>query len=252
MRLLLATAALVALGLGGCVAQTPETSETAGPVGPVAPGGGPLTLESVLGIVSELDGPATSSFSAGDSSSTSGADLQSEQNYWVSVGGRPEQCAGVVSSPYLVSASDTGERADDPSALLGTFTEIDEERFGLVQVYARQFDDAATASGFLSEVTAVVQGCPGYQLVDPDGVVTWNAVGLTVTPLAGLPSTVAGIEYLETLQDSASQTVTTTFLQRDGVVISVYGELTGSSSMTQADVDTISSDVAERLGLLAP
>ncbi|MEO8263420.1 MAG: hypothetical protein ABI566_12705 [Pseudolysinimonas sp.] len=211
---------------------------------------GPLTLDDVRIIVSDADGPATSSFQSGDSVSTSGADLESEQNYWISVGGRPEQCAGIVSSPYLVSARDTGERLDDPSALIGTFTEIEEERFGLVQLYARQFDDVITASGFFGELTELVQGCPSYQLVDPDGVVTWNAVSLSVAPLSGLPAKVTGIEYVETLQDSASTTVTTTFLQRDGVIISIYGELTASSSMTQADVDAIAAAVGERLGQL--
>jgi len=252
MRLAPAASAglLLALVLSACVASPDPAEPDDAPVGPVAPVAGPLTLAAVTAIVSDADGPATSSFSPGDSLSTSGADLESEQNYWVSVGGRPAQCAGVVSSPYLVSAADTGERLDDPSALIGTFTEIDEDRFGLVQVYAREFDDTATAAGFLSEVTAVVDACPGYELVDPDGVVIWKAVALSATPMTGLPDGVTGIEYVETLQDSASQTVTTTFLQRDGVVVSVYGELTASSSMTQADVDAISADVAERLGQL--
>ncbi|HEV7741639.1 MAG TPA: hypothetical protein VGO65_04410, partial [Pseudolysinimonas sp.] len=70
------------------------------------------------------------------------------------------------------------------------------------------------------------------------------------TTLEGLPSGVTGIRYDETLRNSDSTGVTIEFYQRDGVVISVYGELTGSSTITQAQVDAIAGEVATRLGQL--
>ncbi len=50
--------------------------------------------------------------------STSGADLESEQQYWVAVGGTPDVCADVVAAPYLVSSADAADRdrLDDRSA----------------------------------------------------------------------------------------------------------------------------------------
>jgi len=244
---------LVALSaaLVGCVGEPspPDETTTEVPVGPLPAPDGPLTLDRVVGIVTAADGPATTEFSGPGELSTSGADLASESDYWVAVGGRPAQCAGVVSAPYLVSAADTGNRLDDPSSLLGTLTEIDEERFGLVQVYARQFDDAGTASGFLTELTATVQSCSSYQLVDGD-TVTWNAVALAIVPLSDPPSGVSGLRYVETLRDSSALEVTTTFLQRDGIVISIYGEIIDSSTISEADVDAVAGLIAGRLAQL--
>jgi hypothetical protein len=253
MRLLcLGVAAIAAaLALAGCVGQPPDPApgDTA-PIGPVAPQSGPVTLDRVLAIVGEDDASPTTLYTADGTLSTSGADLESEGAYFAQVGGTPPECAGVVSSPYLVSALDTGARADDPSALIGTFTEVDEDRFGLVQVYARQFDDAATASGFLAEFAAAVQACPGYRFVDAAGAVTWNATGLTVAPLDALPTGVAGVQYHETVTDTDATAVTTAFLQRDGVVIAVYGELYPSSTITPADVQAVATAIAGRLAVL--
>jgi hypothetical protein len=253
MRFLGLAAAVLAVGLGltGCVGQqaAPAPVDTA-PIGPVAPADGAVTLDQVLAIVGEDVASPTTLYSADGTLSTSGADLDSEDAYFAQVGGTPAECAGVVSSPYQVSSYDTGDRLDDPSALIGTFTEIDEDRFGLVQVYARQVDDAATASGFLTELTATVHGCAGYRFVDTDGAVTWSAAGLTVAPLDSLPAGVAGLHYGETVTDSDATAVTTAFLQRDGIVIAVYGELYPSSTITPSDVQAVASAIASRLALL--
>ena len=248
--LLVATA--VAVALTGCIEDGPEADSgtiAPGPVGPVPAPSGPLTLDRVVGIVGAADASATMSFTPGDTISTSGDDLASENDYFVDNGGTPASCAGVVSAPYLVSAHDTGERLDDPSALIGTFSEVDEDRFGLIQVYARQFDDAATASAFFTELSAAVDGCGGYQLADGP-TVTVDAVPEGLTQLEGLPAGVTGLAYREALRHSQSTGVTIDFYQRDGVVISVYGELTTSSTITQTQVDAISETVASRLGLL--
>ncbi|MEO8094393.1 MAG: hypothetical protein ABI632_05585, partial [Pseudolysinimonas sp.] len=239
------------LALTGCVDATPGPVETSAPapIGPVPVAAGPLTLQQVVAIVGEDDGTGATSFSAGTEFSTSGDDLASENDYWVGNGGNPAQCAGVVSAPYMVSAHDTGARLDDPSVLVGTFTELDEDRLGLIQVYARQFDDAATASMFLDEFTATVKGCPAYQLVDGD-TVTFDAVKLKVSALKDLPPKLTGLHYVETVHGPGSDGVTVTFLQRDGVVISIYGELTSSSTITQDDVDAIAAKVATRLSQL--
>jgi hypothetical protein len=245
---LVATA--LTLALGACVESGPESDPgTLAPVGPAPAPSGPLTLDRVVGIVSDGDASATMSFTPGSELSTSGDDLLSENDYFAGNAGAPAECAAVVSAPYLVSAHDTGARLDDPSALIGTFSELDENRFGLVQVYARQFDDAATASGFFTELADAVHGCAGYKLYDGD-TVTVDAVPKGVTTLEGLPSGVTGIRYDETLRNSDSTGVTIEFYQRDGVVISVYGELTGSSTITQAQVDAIAGEVATRLGQL--
>jgi hypothetical protein len=243
---------VLSVALAGCVgAPAPADDPTPGaPIGPVPAPAGPLTLQTVVTIVGETDASATATFTPGNAPSTSGDDLSSENDYWLAVGGRPEQCADVVSAPYLVSAADGAalDRLDDPSALIGTFTEIDEQRFGLIQVYARQFDVAAEATGFLDGFTATVQGCASYQLVDGD-TVTWDAVGLNVSPLSDLPADVSGLRYVETVTSPPGTSVTTTFLQRDGVVVSVYSELTPTSSITQADVDAVAAAVAQRLGV---
>ena len=245
---LLAAIAL-SVALAACVENGPENdpgTAAPAPVGPAPVPSGPLTLDRVVGIVSESDASATMTFTPGQLS-TSGDDLASENDYFLGNAGAPAACAGVVSAPYLVSAHDTGARLDDPSALVGTFAEVDEDRFGLIQVYARQFDDAATASGFFTELSATVAGCSGYKLFDGD-TVTVDAVPNGVTTLDGLPAGVSGIRYTETLRQSDSTGVTIEFYQRDGVVISVYGELTSSSTITQAEVDAISTAVATRLG----
>jgi hypothetical protein len=132
---------------------------------------------------------------------------------------------------------------------VGTYSEIDEERFGLIQVYARQFDDAATASGFLTEFRDAAVACPGYKLYDGD-TVTLDVTKLKVAPLSGLPDGITGLRYIETLKSSASNGVTIDFLQKDAIVISVYGETTPSSTITQEQIDGISADVVLRLDVL--
>jgi hypothetical protein len=219
------------------------------PVGPEPGASGSLSLHTVMAIVGADDGGDNTSFSAGTEFSTSGDDLTAETEYFAANGGTPAVCAPVVSSPYLVSSLDTGARADDPSYMIGTFTELDEDRFGLIQVYARQFDDAATASGFLGEFRAAVAACPGYQLRD-GGTVTLDVTKLRVSTLSGLPDDVAGIRYIETLRNSASTSVTVDFLQKGPIVISVYGELTPSSTITQQQIDGISADIVLRLDML--
>lgn len=245
-------AVALALLLTGCVGGSPESvpvpSDTA-PVGPVPAPSGPLALDQVYGIVSDADASATMSFTAGGGLSTSGDDLASENDYWTDSSGSPAKCAGVVSSPYLVSAHDTGPRLDDPSYLAGTFTEVDENRFGLIQVYERQFDDAATASDFFDEFIETVKGCPGYTL-SSGGKVTLDVVKLAVSTIRDLPEGVSGLHYVETMKGGASKGVTIDFYRRDGVVVSVYGELTSSSTITQKQVDAISASVAQRLGVL--
>jgi hypothetical protein len=241
-------AVLVVLALSAC-APTPSADppQDDAPIGPVAPG--PLTLQRVAGIITDADAPSTTLFTPGDTVSTSGEDLASEIDYWISVGGAPQTCAAVVSSPYLVSGHDTGARLDDPSALIATLTEVDEDRFGLIQVYARQFDDAATASAFLDEVTDAVNRCEGYTLSD-DGTVSYRAVTLRIEPLEQLPAGVAGLHYVETVESSLSTGVTTSFLQRDAIVLSVYAETTASSTISAAQADELTATIASRLAAL--
>ena len=62
-----------------------------------------------------------------------------------------------------------------------------EDLFGLVQVYGRIFDDAATASGFLDAFVQTVAGCAGYQLAAEDGTVTYQAIGLHLEESATAP-----------------------------------------------------------------
>jgi hypothetical protein len=248
----LVVAVALSLALTACVDQEPETDPGTvepAPVGPAPAPSGPLTLDRVTGIVSDADATASMSFTPGDSVSTSGDDLASETDYFTGNAGTPQKCAGVVSAPYLVSDHDTGDRLDDPSALIGTFTEVDEERFGLIQVYARQFDDAAMASGFFTELSKTVEGCAAYKLYDGKKV-TVDAVPKGISTLDGLPGDVTGVRYRETLRNSKSKGVTIEFFQRDGIVVSVYGELTSSSTITQKQVDAIADAVATRLGEL--
>ena len=245
------TALALSLTLAGCLDDRSVEMDpgTPAPIGPEPAPSGPLTISTVMAIVGADDGGDNTSISAGTELSTAGDDLAAETEYFVANGGTPAVCAPVVSSPYLVSSLDTGTRADDPSYMIGTFTELDEDRFGLIQVYARQFDDAATASGFLGEFRAAVAACPGYQLRD-GGAVTLDVTKLRVSALSGLPDEVAGIRYIETLRDSASTSVTVDFLQKGPIVISVYGELTPSSTITQQQIDGISADIVLRLDVL--
>ncbi|MGE3446183.1 MAG: hypothetical protein AB7H92_01210 [Microbacteriaceae bacterium] len=251
-RLLVALAAVgLGVALSGCVGAPAEPVDPgpAAPIGPVPPPSGPLTLERIAGIVSEDDGPPTTRFTPGGTLSTSGADLESEQQYWVAVGGTPDVCADVVAAPYLVSSADAADRdgLDDRSVLLGTFTELDEERFGLIQVYAREFDDDTAAQGFLSGFEASVAACPGYRFLD-DGVATYDAVALSVEQLAPAgDGEVAALEYRETL-DTADHRTTVYFLQRDRIVISIYGEILPSSTITDADLESLTGTVALRFG----
>ncbi|MBX3196061.1 MAG: hypothetical protein R2717_07405 [Schumannella sp.] len=246
-----APVALVALGLllTGCIATEPEPpiEESTTPIGPVAPA--PLSLQDVAGIVGEDDATPTSIFSPDGEIMTSGDVLASENDYWLGVGGTPQECAPVVSAPYLVSAADTGTRLDDDAAVLGTITELDEERFGLIQIFARQFDDTATAQAFLGELAAAVADCPGYRLVDGT-TVTYDARDLELAEIPNLPESVSGVRYSETAHDSASLGTTTAFLQREGIVISVYGEVTPSSTISVADADALTATIASRLAAL--
>jgi hypothetical protein len=248
---LLVTAVALSLALSGCLDDRSVEMDpgTIAPVGPEPAPSGALTLEKVMAIVGESDGGDNTVFTAGAELSTSGDDLLAENEYFSGNKGKPAECAPVVSSPYLVSSLDTGARADDPSYLVGTYSEVDEQRFGLIQVYARQFDDAATASGFLREVRDAVAACPGYRLYDGD-TVTLDVTKLKVASLSGLPDDIAGLRYIETLKSSASDGVTIDFLQKDAIVISVYGETTPSSTITQEQIDGISADVVLRLDVL--
>jgi hypothetical protein len=249
MRAAAAVAVSLVLALSGCVGTSEEDIPSQGPIGPQPAPEGPLTLNSVAGIVTDSDVPATTTLTVGTTVSTSGDDMVTERDYWTAVGGRPAECQDVVSAPYLVSSADAASRdlLDDPAALLATVTELDEERFGLIQVYARQFDDAVSARDFLDSFETLVAGCPSYQFVD-DGVVTYDAVALSVHPLA-TDGNVYALEYRETLGDAGHST-TVYFLQREGIVISVYGEILPSSTITDADVDAIAGNVAIRLGMV--
>lgn len=251
IRLPLAALTLM-LALSACVGAPVPVDE--GPIGPQPAPAGPLTLNRVAGIVTADDVPATANLTIGTTLSTSGDDMVAERDYWIAVGGRPDECQDVVSAPYLVSSSDATSRdlLDDPSALLATVTELDEERFGLIQVYAREFDDEAVARAFLTTFKTTVAGCPGYQFVD-DGVVTYDAIALSVEPLAEAgddEGTVSALVYRETLGDSADHRTTVYFLQRDGIVLSVYGEVLPSSTITDADIESLAGTLAIRLATL--
>ena len=240
--------ALATVALAGCVDENggPAPDPTDAPIGPVAPAPAALTLDSVAGIVSADDITETTTFTPGGELSTSGDDLASENDYWIAVEGTPQRCAPVVSAPYLVSGHDTGDRLDDPSVLVGTMTENDENRFGVIQIYARQFDDAATARAFLAELTASVGDCGGYTLAE-DGVVNFSASGLAIAELDDLPDGVTGLHYTEAVDSSSSTGVTTSFLQREGIVIAVYTETTTSSTISAAGADALTATIASRL-----
>jgi hypothetical protein len=241
--------ALVVL-LNACSAPETAPVPSGEPQGPLPPSTAAITLQQLATVVTEADAPPQALFDVG-AASTSGADLLSEQDYWVSVGGTPAECADVVSSPYLVSSADAADpaRADDPTGALGTFTEV-EDLFGLVQVYGRVFDDAATASGFLDEFSATVAGCAGYRFVGPEGDVTYQASGLRVDESTTAPAGTRMLAYSEDIEGSDALGVGITFIQHENAVVAVYSELYPSSTMTPAEVDTLATAVAARLAML--
>jgi hypothetical protein len=242
-------AAALSVLLGACVGAAPETA----PVeeqGPQPPTSALITLQQLATVVTEGDAPANSLFDIGQTS-TSGDDLLSEQDYWVAVGGRPEECRDVVSSPYLVSMADAAApaRLDDPSGALGTYSE-DEDLFGLVQVYGRIFDDEATASGFLDSFAQTVAGCAGYQFVGDDGAATYDAVALRVDESTTAPLGTRVFHYVEDVAGSDILGVSTTFVQRKNAVVAIYSELYPSSTMTPDDVETLTNTITGRVAAL--
>lgn len=245
---LLTALALVA-ALTACTEPEPDPRPPLDIPTPSAPVDGALAFDDIVGIVTNADAPPTALSTLGDTLSTSGDVLADEQDYWIAVGGRPASCADVVSGPYLVGSGDSGDRLDDPAAVLATFTEADEALFGLIQVFAREFDGESDAAAFLTELQAAIAACPGYQFVD-DGTVTWNAVSLATAPLDTPPDGIDGFRYTETLRASRASSVTTTFVQRERIVIAVYAELFPTSTLTTADATTLADTIAERLSML--
>jgi hypothetical protein len=246
----LGTVTLVVL-LGACVAPpAPDDSPSGEPQGPLPPSDAAITLQQLAGVVTEADAPPQALFAVG-AASTSGADLVSEQDYWASVGGTPAECADVVSSPYLVTSADAADaaRADDDTGALGTFTE-QEDLFGLVQVYGRVFDDAATASGFLDAFSATAAACPGYRFIGTDGAVSYEATNLRVAESPEPPAGSRVLTYSEDVRGSGALGVGITFIQHENAVVSIYAELYPSSTMTPADVAAIADVVAGRMGTL--
>lgn len=233
--------------LTGCVGFDRDVEEDPGTIAPRPPAA--IELADLTDALSQDDVPATTVVTPDGRLSVSGDDLEAERDYWTSVGGRPEECRDLVAGPYLVGSGDVGGRLDDPSALLATVTELDEDRFGLMQVYARQFDDTATAASFLDEFQDAVAGCGGYRFVDGDSV-TWDAIRLGVEPLVGAPEGVTALHYSETLRDSSALEASTTFLQRENIVISVFAEITETSTMTTADAVRFAAAIAARLSRL--
>ena len=99
----------------------------------------------------------------------------------------------------------------------------------------------------MSTFPSSVAACPGYRFLD-DGVATYDAVALSVEQLAPAgDGEVAALEYHETL-DSADHSTTVFFLQRDRIVISVYGEILPSSTITEAALESLTGTVAIRFG----
>ena len=239
----------VGLLLSACVAADPPVdAPSSEPQGPQPPVSTSITLQQLAGVVSEADAPPQALFDVGQAS-TAGADLLSEQEYWASVGGTPAACADIVSSPYLVSSADEADpaRTDDATGALGTFTE-EEDRFGLIQVYGRVFDDPAIASGFIDDFAATVAGCEGYRFVDADGGVTYDASGLTVSESASPPE---GARVLSYSEDAAgTDGIGITFVQHENAVVAIYSELYPSSTMTPADVSALAGVIAGRVAAL--
>ena len=242
----LATSALV-VALTACVgaAPAPEDTPVEEPLGPQPPA--LITLQQLATVVTADDAPADALFDVG-AASDSGSDLLAEQDYWDAVGGSPEECADIVSSPYLVSSvdGDDGNRLDDPTGVLGTFSE-DEDRFGLVQVAGRIFDDAATASRFLDEFLDAVAACPGYRLTGEDGATNYAATALDATESADAPLGTRVVTYTEDVDGSGIVSVGTTFVQHENAVIAIYDELYSSSTMTAPDIMAVTAAVTGRL-----
>jgi len=235
--------------LAGCVGaphETPPVEEQ----GPLPPTDALITLQQLATVVTAADAPANSLFDVGQAS-TSGADLLSEQDYWLAVGGRPEECRDVVSSPYLVSTADAASEArlDDDTGTLGTYSE-DEDLFGLVQVYGRVFDDEATASGFLDGFAQTVAGCAAYQFIGDEGTPTYDAVGLHVEESTTSPLGTRVLEYVEDVAGSDILGVSTTFVRRRNTVVAIYSELYPSSAMTPDDVAKLTDTIAARMAAL--
>jgi hypothetical protein len=240
----------LAVVLSACVPAAPVVTPTAEPQGPQPPSSDPITLQQLAAVVTEADAPPQTTFGVG-AASTSGPDLLSEQRYWDSAGGAPEECRDIVSSPYLVSSADASDvaRTDDPTGALGTFSE-EEDLFGLVQVYGRIFDDEITASGFLDGFAQTAAGCRGYQLAAEDGTVTYQATGLNLEESATAPVGTRVLLFSEDVAGSDILGVATTFVQRKNAVVAIYSELYPSSTMTPADVTQLATTVTGRLAAL--
>ena len=124
------------------------------------------------------------------------------------------------------------------------------DRFGLVQVYGRVFDDEATASGFLDAFAQTVAGCAAYQFVREDGVVTYDAAALHVEESTTSPLGTRVLEYVEDVAGSDILGVSTTFVQRKNTVVAIYSELYPSSTMTPDDVAKLTDTIAARMAAL--
>lgn len=250
-RVATASAAIaLAVVLSACVPSSPDSTATGEEQGPLPPTSALITLQQLAAVVTADDGPAQALFDVGEAS-TSGADLLSEQQYWEAVGGAPEECRDVVSSPYLVSSADAADdaRLDDPTGAIARFSE-DEDLFGLVQVYGRLFDDEATASGFVDDFAQTVAGCGGYQLVGEDGAVTYQALALHLGESTTAPIGTRVLHFSEDVAGSDILGVATTFVVRKNAVIAIYSELYPSSTMTPNDVAELATTLSERLAAL--
>jgi hypothetical protein len=238
------------LALSACVPATPTHDASPEQQGPLPPTGALITLQQLATVVTADDAPAQSLFDVGESS-TSGDDLVSEEGYWQAVGGSPEECRDVVSSPYVVRTADADAESllDDPTGAIARFSE-DEDMFGLIQVYGRIFDDDAAASGFVDGFTQTVAACSGYQLTGEDGTVTYRAVALHLDESTTAPIGTRVLEFREDVAGSDITGVATTFVVRKNAVIAIYSELYPSSTMTTADVSQLSDTLAQRLAAL--
>lgn len=250
-RVATASAAIaVAAVLSACMPSGIDSTPTPEEQGPQPPTSALITLQQLAGVVTADDAPAQALFDVGEAS-TSGADLLSEQQYWEAVGGAPEECRDIVSSPYLVSSADSAAdaRLDDPTGAIARFSE-DEDLFGLVQVYGRIFDDEATASGFVDDFAQTVAGCAGYQLVGEDGTVTYQAVALHLDESTIAPIGTRVLHFSEDVAGSDIVGVATTFVVRKNALIAIYSELYPSSTMTLDDVSALATTLSERLAAL--
>lgn len=237
----------VAAVLSACVPAAPDVTPAPEQQGPVPPSSALLTLQQLAGTVTEADAPPQALFDVGEAS-TSGSDLLSEQDYWIAVGGTPEECRDIVSSPYLVRSADGDDVAltDDPTGAIARFTE-DEDLFGLIQVYARVFDDETAASGFVDGFAQTVAACPGYQLTGEDGTATYQAVALHLDESTTAPVGTRVLDYREDVAGSDITSVGTTFVVRKNAVLAIYTELYPSSTMTPDDAAALATTLADRL-----